>query len=67
MKSLVVVTPPSIYHNGAHFSIYDLDGNFDHKHLGTCDHFTIMATLFDVSFSSFINAIVLNQISDDKL
>ena len=52
--------------DAAHFSTYELDGTCGYEHVESYECCTILATLFDMSFVSFVNDIVLKQLNDDQ-
>lgn len=53
--------------DAAHCATYALGGICDHEHVGYVESCTRLANFFDTPFASFINAIVMKQINDDKI
>ena len=52
--------------DAAYFSSYEVGGTCGYEHVGSYECCTILATLFDISFASFVNEILMNQLNDDK-
>ena len=49
--------------DAAYCETYAIGGTCGHEHVEACECCTILATYFDMSFPSFLNAIVLKQLN----
>ena len=52
--------------DAAYFATYELGGTCGYENVGSDECCTILSTLFDIYFASFVNDIVLKQLNDDQ-